>query len=181
MPDHTPAELDELVELVEPPKQPLRCSDDQKWNELHELVHFEFPTEFVKYGKVYGTGMIDSAGYGLLIGNPLDPEYPKWLLKQSAIMRTRGDSAELRPTRFYPENDGVVPIGRDMSGDLLFYSNDGQVVSCPTGYPNDLLTYPHGLIEFLVRLFSGKLTPEFFPNKHLKKHKPVFKKRAWIR
>jgi hypothetical protein len=183
MPKHLD-HLSALVELVAPPPRPLRCADQDNWKSLLCQVEFEFPIEFLRYGRIYGTGEIDAEGYGLLIANPLDPAYPKWLNEMSKAMRTRGDPPELRTTRFYPEEDGIVPFASDLSGDFIFFASHGartHVVTCPGGDPNELVSYRHGFLEFLVTLFSGKLEPAYFPNKELRKRKPVFKKRAWLR
>lgn len=178
------AQLAALVDLVAPPPRPLRCADEGNWARLQAEIEFRFPSEFLQYGQLYGTGEINAEGYGLLIANPLDPAYPKWIRWQSEVMRTRGDGPELRPTRYYPEDSGVVPFAEDWSGDLLFFRSHGasaRVVTCPGGDPNELIAYPHGFAGFLVTLFSGKLKPEYFPNRELRKRKPVFKKRAWLK
>lgn len=174
--------IEPLLELVPPPSRPLRCADDNSWARLRRTVNFPFPAEFLDYGRAYGTGEIEAGGYGLLIANPLDPAYPKWLLRKSKEMQTRGDPPHRRPTRFYPEDSGVVPFAENWSGDLVFFSSKrpARVATCPTGDPNELLFYRHGFVQFLVDLFSGTLKPEYFPNKGLQGKEPVFKKKAWL-
>ncbi|MBO0700225.1 MAG: hypothetical protein J2P46_17630, partial [Zavarzinella sp.] len=178
------ADLAALVKLVAPPPRPLRCADESNWSRLRVEIGFKFPTDFLQYGRLYGTGEIDAEGYGLLIANPLDPAYPKWVCSQSEVMRTRGDPPELRATRFYPEPGGVVPFAHDWSGEMMFFSRERgvvRVVTCPTGDPNELIRYPYGFARFLVTLFRGKLEPEWFPNRELQRRKLAFKKRAWLR
>ncbi|MDA1164141.1 MAG: hypothetical protein O3B13_13625 [Planctomycetota bacterium] len=102
-PDQESAELKLLTELVQPPSRPLRSSDESNWENLKAAIDFPFPDEFREYGKLYGTGEIDSNGYGLRVANPLDPAYPDWLTKNASMMSTIDDQPELRPTRFYPE------------------------------------------------------------------------------
>jgi len=170
------------MELVPPPSRPLRCADEENWNKLLQKVDFPFPTEFLEYGRHYGTGEI-VAGYGLRIGNPLDPAYPKWIDEISQAMRTIGDPPELRKTRYYPEEHGVIPFAEDWSGNFLFMASHRKsvrVASCP-GDPKDLIFYSMTPVNFLVTLFSGELDPEYFPNKELRKKTPVFQKRAWLR
>jgi hypothetical protein len=181
----TPGNLAALVELVAPPPRPLRCADEGNWTRLRAEIRFRFPAEFLQYGRLYGTGEINAGGYGLMIANPLDPSYPRWIRRESEAMRTRGDPPELRRTRFYPEEGGVVPFAESLSGNLLFFRShrrSARVVTCPTGDPSELRTYPHGFAGFLVTLFTGELKPEaFFPNRELRKSRAVFKKRAWLR
>jgi hypothetical protein len=178
------ANLAALVELVALPPRPLRCADEGNWTRLRAEIGFRFPAEFLQYGRLYGTGEIDAEGYGMLIANPLDSAYSGWIRSQSEVMRTRGDPPELRRTRFYPEKGGVVPFAKTWSGNLLFFRSHGRsvrVVTCPTGDPSELVTYAHGFAGFLVTLFTGKLKPEsFFPNRELRKRKPVFTKRVWL-
>jgi hypothetical protein len=176
--------LDRLITLVPPPPRPLRRADAGNWDLLCAAIGFRFPTEFLDYGRLYGTGEIDAEGYALLIANPLDPGYPRWIRKQSEVMRTRGDPLELRATRFCPEERGVVPFGCDLSGDLLFFRSHGagaRVVTNVGGDPAELTTHPYGFADFLVALFTGKLEPEYFPNRELRRRTPVFQKRAWLR
>ena len=172
-------QLRELTELIEPPHRPLKCSDLGNWDKLVEAIDFPFPNEFREYGRLYGTGEIAAGGYGLLIGNPLDPKFPKWVQEQSQAMRTRGDGPDRRPRRFYPEPNGIVPFASDWSGGLAFLTRDGKVASCP-GDPNELISYQHGFVDFLVAMFSADLSPEWFPNKVLRRHRPEFKKLAWL-
>ena len=171
--------LAELTELVSPPKRPLRCSNESNWKTLKQAIDFPIPDAFLDYGRTYGTGEIAAAGYTLQIGNPLDPKYAKWALAQSEIMRTRGDGPELRATRFYPEPDGVLPFATDLCGDLVFFTRDRAIASCPTD-PNGLIPYNYDLIGFLHSLFSGTLSPEYFPNSETSQANPVFSKKSWI-
>lgn len=175
--------LKALVKLVAPPPRPLRCADASNLDRLRAAIGFPFPREFLDYGCLYGTGEIDAEGYALLIANPLDPAYPRWIEEQSEVMRTRGDPPERRTTRFYPEEGGVVPFGRDLSGDLLFFRSQRGAVRVLTnigGDPDELTAYSHGFTDFLVTLFTGKLEPAYFPNRELLGRTPVFRKRAWL-
>jgi len=182
--DQVSAELNPFTELVPPPSRPLRCSDESNWDTLKATIDFPFPDEFREYGKLYGTGEIDANGYGLCVANPLDPAYPKWLTKNASIMSTIGDPPGLRPTRFYPEENGMVPFAMDLSGDLLFLSmrkGGVRVISSPLGAPDEEIVYAHDFVSFLVALFKGELKPEYFPNEEMKKRTPEFIKRAWLK
>ncbi len=179
MPNDSEASIARLTELIPPPKRPLRASDDGNWKKLADAIDFPFPVSFLEYGRTYGTGEFDAGGYVLKMTNPLDPKYPKWALEQSAIMRTRGDGPERRDTRFYPEPGGVLPFASDLSGDLVFFTREATIASCPTD-PNILIQYEYDFVGFLCALFSGALSPEFFPNSAIKDSTPAFKKRAWI-
>ena len=182
--DQVSAELNRLTELVSPPNRPLRCSDESNWDNLNATIDFPFPDEFREFGRLYGTGEIDSNGYGIVVANPLDPAYPDWLTKNASIMSTIGDPPELRPTRFYPEEGGMVPFAGDLSGDLLFLSvrSEGvRVVSSPLGAPDEEVVYPHGFVNFLLALFEGRLKPEYLPNDEMKAGTPEFIKRAWLK
>ncbi len=178
------AELAALVEMIAPPSVPLRNGDEHNWTALRAEISFDFPNEFFEFGRLYGTGEIDAEGYGLLIANPLDPAYPNWIRTKSEEMQSRGDPQERRATRFYPEDRGVVPFAENWSGELLFltpHRPSARVAICPTGDPNELITYTHGFATFLVTLFTGRLKPEYFPNPEMRKRKPKFKKRAWLK
>lgn len=148
-----------------------------------ESIKFPFPIEFLEYGRHYGTGEIVAGGYGIWIANPLDSAYPRWILKTCETIRTIGDPPELRSTRFYPEPDGCVPFAESWSGNLLFFSFAGadcHIVSY-AGDPNELMDHQCGVLEFLVKMYSGTLDPEFFPNKEMRKRSAVFKKRSWLK
>jgi hypothetical protein len=178
------ADLAVLSELVPPPTRPLRAAESGNWDTLLAAVGFGFPEEFREYGQLYGTGEIEAGGYVLQVANPLDPAYPGWVLRQAEVMRTRGDQPPRRTTRFYPEDGGAVPFASDLSGELVFFQPRGRairVATCPTGDPNDLVEYRHGFIGFLVAVFAGRLEPEYFPNRALRRSTPTFKKRAWLR
>ena len=173
------ATLAQLTELVAPPERPLRTADAGNWQKLTDTIDFPFADSFLDYGRTYGTGEIEAAGYAVQIGNPLDPKFPKWVLEQSGIMRTRGDGPDLRKTRFYPEANGVLPFASNLSGDLVFFTQEGTIVSCPTD-PSILIPYRCDLIGFLCALFSGKLSPEYFPNSEMCEDTPEFTKTAWM-
>jgi hypothetical protein len=177
-------DLAALIELVPPPPRPTRIGDPDNCTRLLEAVDFKFPVEFLQYGRLYGTGEMAAGGYVLRVANPLDPVYPKWIRTYSDAMRTRGDGPDRRTTRFYPEPRGVVPFAVDLSGDLIFFSphrGTARVVTCPTGDPNDLVAYPLTFAKFLVTLFTGKLNPEWFPNREVRGRALTFKKRAWLK
>lgn len=171
--------LTDLTELVAPPKRPLRCSDERNWQKLNQSIQFPFPHAFLEYGKIYGTGEMEVAGYVLQIANPLDPKYSKWAKSQCDVMRTRGDGPELRKTRFHPETDGVFPFATDLCGDLVFFTRSGTIVSCPTD-PNILIPYEYHLIGFLHGLFSGTLSPKYFPKSQTREKTAEFRKSAWM-
>jgi hypothetical protein len=171
-----------LLDLVEAPSRPLRASSEKNWHKLTSEIDFPFPGEFYEYGKHYGVGEIESSGYGLLIASPFDAAYPEWIRRKSEWMRNIDDALEDRSTRFYPEKGGMVPFAENWSGELLFFSADSaNVAICLGSDPRDLVEYPFGLIAFLIKLFSGVLKPEYFPNKIIKNGEPVFKKRAWLK
>ena len=175
-------DFSDLMKLVEPPRQPLRASNVDAWDKLRQEVDFDFPSDFVNFGRIYGTGQIESGGYALMIANPLDPKYAKWLLAQGVIMSTIGDQPDRRTTRFYPENDGMVPFASNQSGDLLFLTRDrNEVVSCPLGDPSESVAYSLTFADFLIELFTARLKPQYFPNKALRSSKPTFRKLAWLR
>lgn len=169
-----------LTELIPPPKRPLRAGDDDAWRWLKELVDFPFPELFLEYGRTYGVGEIEAGGYVLMVGNPLDARYAKWAIEQSEVMRLRGDGPDRRDTRFYPEPGGVLPFASDLCGDLTFFTRKGQIATCPGGDPNLLVYYDLDLVQFLCQLFSGELSPEYFPNSEVSRSRPVFRKSGWM-
>jgi hypothetical protein len=174
-------QLESLIELVEPPAQPLR-TDEGNWDLLLRRVPFKFPEVFLEYGRLYGTGEFECAGYTIRVANPLDPKYPKWLEKICKWMRNM-DSPEYRPSRFFPEEKGVVPFAESLGGEYLYFSSQGRttrVVGFPGGNADVVVSFGHGFIGFLVALFTGKLEPQFFPNAKLRGARPVFRKTSWF-
>lgn len=178
------ASLDELMELLPPPTKPLRATDERNLEQLNRTIHFNFPTDFIAFGKRYGTGEIEVGGYGLLIGNPFDASYRKWVERTCGIVRTIGDPEPLRPTRFYPESNGLIPFAEDLSGDLLFFAPAGAqsfVCSVNLGDTSFAVEYKRSFVDFLIDLLRGRLKPEYFPNVDIRAGKATFVKRAWMR
>ena len=169
----------QLTRLVRPPQRPLRCSSEDIWEKLKQAIEFPLPNAFLEYGKTYGTGEMEAAGYVLQIANPLDPRYPSWAIAQCEIMRTRGDGPDRRVTRYYPEANGIFPFATDLCGGLVFFTRGGTVVSCLAD-PNLVIQYDCDLFGFLHGLFSGTLWPEYFPNSKTSRQSAKFKKIAWL-
>lgn len=176
-------QMQKLQELLTPPARPLRCGTLKNWRVLHEKIDFQFPDDFLEYGKLYGTGLINISKYGLKVANPLDPNYVKWILSRGKSLSTIGDPPELRSFNYYPEPGGLVPFAENMSGELIFLQRRRtavKVVSMPLGEPDRATIYPCSFSEFLVKLITQKLDPPYFPVQHLDDFEITFEKLDWL-
>tara|TARA_R110002167_G_scaffold341506_1_gene549911 strand:- start:4746 stop:5288 length:543 start_codon:yes stop_codon:yes gene_type:complete len=177
-------QMKKLQELLPHPARPLRCGNLEIWHELQEKIDFQFPEDFLEYGKLYGTGKILISGYGLKIANPLDPKYSHWVKDTGQdVINIVGDPPELRDYTFYPEPRGLVPFAEEMSGELFFlqrFRTAVKVVSMPLGEPGRATVYPCSFTEFLVKLITQKLDPPYFPVQHLDDFEITFEKLDWL-
>lgn len=177
-------QIKKLTELLPPPKRPLRCKDEGNWKVLHKKIQFQFAEDFLEYGKLYGTGEIEIGKYGLLVANPLDPYFVKWITQKGQALTTMGDPPELRSLFFYPEPNGLIPFASDWSGELFFFqqrSSNINIVSMPLGEPAYAKIYRHSFSDFLVKMVNQTLSPLYFPLQKSKDFQVNFRKLAWLK
>lgn len=172
-----------LKELLTPPTRPLRCGNLEIWHELHKKIDFQFPEDFLEYGKNYGTGCLKVGCYSIRVGNPLDPNYAKWILARGKALSTIGDPPELRSIFYYPEPKGLVPFAENLSGELVFFqqhANAVRIINMPLGEPEYATVYPYSFSEFLVKLVTQKLDPPYFPVQDATHLELSFEKLTWL-
>lgn len=176
-------QINKLKTLIVPPNRPLRCGNIKNWEILHKKIGFQFPEDFLEYGKIYGTGDLLIGRYGLKISNPLDPNYANWILARGKALSSIGDPPELRSIYYYPEPKGLVPFAEDLSGELIFFQRHSttlKVITMPLGEPDLATVYPFSFSEFLVKLVTQNLNPPYFPIQESNSLEIEFEKLAWL-
>jgi hypothetical protein len=115
-----------LVKVLPPPREPL----DRDYSQLQRLercTRIKFPSDFIEFGKVYGSGNIKSA-YGWEIWSPFRPSYLLIILEFARIWNIFRDAMEIGdvPFRIFPQVGGLLPFATSDGGDWVCWETVGE-------------------------------------------------------
>jgi hypothetical protein len=163
-----------LTQLVPPPKQPVHNGHIEDWDVIQRILEMKLPADFKKLINIYGTGCF----LGFLY--PLSPFAPF----NTSLNMLSGDTRHLLynyksgqkefpqyspPFSAYPDESGLFPWAITVNGDTLFWLRQGNpnkwpIVVCDSKFSETYDRFDFTATEFLCRLFSGKISPEVFPD-----------------
>lgn len=152
-------DIQDLMELIAPPRVPFACGDPTQWNEFAEQYRLHLPADYRTLIAHYGTG-------GFL--NFLGINSP--FASRSALMAYhKREAAYYRDMQhvfpIYPEDSGLLCVGADENGDKLFWLMQGTPDKWPVVFFSSDFDayelYDHNLTTFLVRWLRGAIEPNF--------------------
>ena len=90
--------ITELAKILAPPDAPL--DQGEEWLERNQgILRISFPSDFVDFGRTYGSGEISSA-YSWEVWSPFRPTYPLIVLEFSRIWHIYKDAMEVTDVPF---------------------------------------------------------------------------------
>jgi hypothetical protein len=167
--------LERLRRLLPPPANPVEAGRPEGWAEVEAALGTGLPTDFKAFTELYGSGTIDDFLY---LFNPFTQGQDGNLLAEknrvlAAYRQTRARFPERLPLPPFPEQGGVLPLGRTDNGDELYWVTQGP----PDQWPVMLLEARAALQElqpmpvtgFLGALAANQLTSRVLPEDLLRR------------
>jgi hypothetical protein len=167
--------LKRLRRLLPPPANPVEAGRPGGWAEVEAALGTGLPSDFKAFTELYGSGTIDDFLY---LFNPFTQGQNGNLLAEknrvlAAYRQTRARFPERLPLPPFPEQGGVLPLGRTDNGDELYWVTQGP----PDQWPVMLLASRAALQEvqpvpvtgFLAALAANQLTSRVLPENLLRR------------
>ena len=162
--------LERLRELLPPPDDPVEPGRPDGWAEVEAAIGTALPEDFKAFTELYGSGKVDDFLY---LFNPFAEGQDGNLLHEkdrvlAAYVETRERFPERLPLPPFPEEGGVLPLGRTDNGDELYWVTRGD----PGGWAVALLesraarqeVHPMPVTGFLAALAAGELATRILPD-----------------
>jgi hypothetical protein len=162
--------LERLRQLLPPPADPVEPARPDGWAEVEAAIGTQLPGDFKAFTELYGSGMVDDFLY---LFNPFAAGKDGNLLVEkdrvlAAYRQTRTrfpDRLSLPP---FPEEGGVLPLGRTENGDELYWVTARD----PDDWPVALLesraafleVHPMPVTGLLAALAANQLTSRVLPD-----------------
>jgi hypothetical protein len=162
--------LEQLRLLLPPPAEPLEAAPPDGWDEVEAALGTALPADFKAFTELYGSGKVDDFLY---LFNPFAQGQDGNLLYEkdrvlAAYAETRARFPERLPLPPFPEEGGVLPLGRTDNGDELYWVTGGD----PADWPVALLesraarqeVHRMPVTGLLVALAAGELVTRILPD-----------------
>lgn len=106
--------LTRLQALVPPPAAPIDIDDATLQANLKSLKT-NFPSDYLQYAKLYGSGRMHAGPYDWEIWSPARPSYPATVKRFHRVWSQARDAMETKdvPLGLFPESGGLLPFGKD--------------------------------------------------------------------
>ena len=162
----------ELTKILPPPKKPLDYDEDAL-HVNHGIFQFDFPEDFLEFGRTYGSGEIKCA-YSWEVWSPCRRLYPFLVLDFAVVMNACKDEIEDPPFAIFPERGGIFPFAFTANGDYVCWLTEGY----PDDWPIvDIKDFGEGQYEVLKMNFSQYFVKVLTQKLVLKRHK---KGKTWV-
>jgi hypothetical protein len=161
--------LERLRELLPPPADPVEPGRPDGWAAVEGNLGTGLPSDFKAFTERYGSGTVDDFLY---LFNPFAAgEDGNLLVEKDRVLagyrQTRARFPERLSLPPFPEEGGVLPLGRTDNGDELYWVTTGH----PDGWPVALLESRATIQElhrmpvtgFLAALAANQLTSRILP------------------
>jgi hypothetical protein len=162
--------LERLRRLLPPPADPLEPGSPDGWAEVEATLGTALPGDFKAFTERYGSGKVDDFLY---LFNPFAGGQDGNLLVEkdrvlAGYAQTRARFPARLPLPPFPEEGGVLPLGRTDNGDELYWVTRGD----PDDWPVALLesraarqeVHPVSVTGFLAALAAGDLATAILPD-----------------
>jgi hypothetical protein len=162
--------LERLRQLLPPPADPVEPGRPDGWAEVETAIGTQLPGDFKAFTELYGSGMVDDFLY---LFNPFAAGQDGNLLVEkdrvlAAYRQTRARFTDRLPLPPFPEDGGVLPLGRTENGDELYWVTERD----PDDWPVALLesraafleVHPMPVTGLLAALAANQLTSRVLPD-----------------
>jgi hypothetical protein len=162
--------LERLRQLLPPPADPVEPGRPDGWAEVEAAIGTQLPGDFKAFTELYGSGMVDDFLY---LFNPFAAGQDGNLLVEkdrvlAAYRQTRARFPDRLPLPPFPEEGGVLPLGRTENGDELYWVTKRD----PDDWPVALLESRAALLELhpipvtglLAALAANQLSSRVLPD-----------------
>lgn len=148
------------------------------WSDIEEKHNIFFPDDYKWFISNYGTGLINDF---ILVFNPFSEnkninffDQIEYLLESYLISKEYDQEAFYWSV--YPEKGGLLPFGRTLNGDELYWKTDGnpnewKIVICDKDLCKE---YNSGLVELLYKILIREEKIHCFPEDAFEEQ-PFFK------
>jgi hypothetical protein len=162
--------LERLRQLLPPPADPVEPGRPDGWAQVEAALGTQLPSDFKAFTELYGSGMVDDFLY---LFNPFAAGQDGNLLVEkdrvlAAYRQTRArfpDRLSLPP---FPEEGGVLPLGRTENGDELYWVTKRDPDDWPVALLESRATllevHPMPVTGLLAALAANQLTSRVLPN-----------------
>jgi hypothetical protein len=161
--------LERLRRLLPPPAEALEPGRPDGWPAVEAALGTGLPSDFKAFTELYGSGKVDDFLY---LFNPFTqgPD-GNLLVERDRVLAGYRQTRARFPDRLawppFPEEGGVLPLGRTDNGDELYWVTQGQ----PGDWPVALLEaraalqelHPMPVTAFLAALAANQLTSRVLP------------------
>ena len=162
--------LERLRRLLPPPADPVEPGRPEGWDEIEAALGTGLPSDFKAFTERYGSGTVDDFLY---LFNPfVSGQDGNLLVEKDRVLasycQTRVRYPERLPLPPFPDEGGLLPLGRTDNGDELYWVTQGH----PDGWPVALLESRATLQEvhrmpvtgFLAALAANQLASRILPD-----------------
>ena len=167
--------LERLRRLLPPPADPVEPGRPDGWPAVEAALGTGLPSDFKAFIERYGSGVVDDFLY---LFNPFTqgPDGNLLVEKDRVLTGYRQTRARF-PDRLalppFPDEGGVLPLGRTDNGDELYWVTDSQ----PDDWPVALLEaraarqelHPMPVTGFLAALAANQLASRILPEDLLRR------------
>jgi hypothetical protein len=168
--------LEQLRRLLPPPDEPLEAAPPDGWAEVEAALGTGLPDDFKAFTELYGSGKVDDFLY---LFNPFaEGQDGNLLFEKDRVLAAYAETRARFPARLplppFPEDGGVLPLGRTDNGDELYWVTGGD----PRDWPVALLesraarqeVHRMPVTGLLAALAAGELVSAILPDQVL--HRP---------
>jgi hypothetical protein len=161
--------LEQLRLLLPPPAELLEPAPPDGWAGVEAALGTGLPDDFKAFTELYGSGKVDDFLY---LFNPFaEGQDGNLLFEKDRVLadyaQTRAKFPERLPLPPFPEEGGVLPLGRTDNGDELYWVTGGD----PGDWPVALLesraarqeVHRMPVTGFLAALAAGELATAILP------------------
>jgi hypothetical protein len=114
----------ELLEVLPKAARPhCAITDPSQWLIIEEKLKTQLPADFKNFIGTYGTGLI---GDFVLIFNPFSDDKPTNFFYYMDFILGLENNRRAAPLPLFPAPDGLLPFGKTIDGDSLFWTTKGK-------------------------------------------------------
>lgn len=151
--------LDELIQIVPPPDQPIHVGSGDEWQEVCEALGFEPPQDLYLLSHHYGSGRFCRGKQWLEIHSVFAPRYlPLFRFNELVFRQEAATSPDLYQDIVEIGNYGWGDEGG--SGGRLFWKMNGDRTRFELALTRPQAMFSMDLITFLMNAFTHKLEIE---------------------
>src|SRR5262249_13026602 len=149
----------EITGVLPPPPKAVEAGPSGKLARVEDALSIRLPHDLWEYGTRYGTGRIVLDTFYLLVYNPFSATFLACVEADCGTLRTLKQSrSEDVPFDVFPERPGLLPLGTDVNGNMMFWLTEGEPENWPVvvwpegGDGNEYQRFEMPLTSFLAKL-----------------------------